>query len=135
MGKIGIEAVIVIGIFGHVDEEIAGADKVALGLDGVLFDFRGDHAIGYFCVVDAVITAFDVTGKVLADKAIEQGAQYILLKIPPVDSTANLVGNCPDLTLQGGALLNACHAVIPVCRLASHEAELLMKMMCIIPEK
>ncbi|MNT51011.1 hypothetical protein D3C72_1879570 [compost metagenome] len=113
MGKIGIEAVVAIGIFGHVDEEIAGADKVALGLDSILFDFRGDHAIGYFCVVDAVITAFDVTGKVLADKAIEQGTQYILLKIPSIDSTAYLVGNGPDLTLQGGALLNACHVIVP----------------------
>jgi hypothetical protein len=64
--------------------------------------------------VDAVVTAFDVAGKVFADEAIEQGAEHVLLEIPAVDSTAHIVGDLPDPALQFGALLNACHAVIPV---------------------
>jgi hypothetical protein len=61
--------------------------------------------------MDVRITGFDVGGEVLADEAIEEGAKDILLEVPAIDSAAYVVGDFPNLALQGGALLDACHSL------------------------
>ena len=55
--------------------------------------------------VTAVITAFDVVGKVLADEAVEQSAQHVLLEVPAVYGPSYIVGNRPNASLQFCALL------------------------------
>ena len=110
-GQVGIQALVAMGAFGDIDEQLAGVDKVALGLDGVVLDFGRDHAVGQLGIVDAVVTGFNIEGEVFADKAVKQGAQHVLLEIPAVYRAAYIVGNGPDLALQGGALLGACHSV------------------------
>src|SRR5690606_10329222 len=52
-------------------------------------------------------------GEVLADEAIEQGAEHVLLEVPAIDGTAHVIGNIPDLALQRGALFVACYSVVP----------------------
>jgi hypothetical protein len=76
--------------------KLAGVDEVALGLDGVVLDVRGDDAVGQFGVVDAVVTAFDVAGEVFADEAIEQRAEHVLLEVPAIDGATDIVGDLPD---------------------------------------
>ena len=36
---------------------------------------------------------------VLADETIERGAQHVLLDVPPIDGTAEVIGDIPDLAL------------------------------------
>jgi hypothetical protein len=62
-------------------------------------------------VLDAFVTSFDIAGEVLTDEVIEQGAENGLLEIPAVDCAAHIIGDLPDLALQGGALLGTCHAI------------------------
>jgi hypothetical protein len=57
--------------------------------------------------VNAFVTGLDVECKVLADEAIEQRSQDVLLKIPSVDGTAYIVGDVPDFALQCGTLLGS----------------------------
>src|SRR5690554_804809 len=109
--EIGIQAFVVVGTLGNIDEQLAGVNEVALGFDGIVFDVRRDDAVGQLCVVDAVVIGLDVTGKILADKAVKQGAQHILLEVPAVDRTTYVVSDRPYLALQGCALLGACHSV------------------------
>ena len=100
MSEIGIQAIVAIGIFCHIYEEIAGSDKVALGLDGVIFggsDVR--ITVCHGGVINRRVAAGDVVDEVLADKAIEQGAQYVLLEVPTIDGTADVIGDGPDLAL------------------------------------
>jgi hypothetical protein len=59
--------------------------------------------------VDAVIASLNVAGKVFTDKTVKQRAENVLLKIPAIDRAANIIGDLPDLALQGGALLGARH--------------------------
>jgi hypothetical protein len=40
---------------------------------------------------------------------LEEGAENILLEVPAIDSTTHVVGDFPNLALQGVALLDACH--------------------------
>src|SRR5574343_262578 len=105
--QVGVQALIGVGAGCDLGEELAGVDEIALGLDGVVFDLRGDDAIGQLGIVDAVVTAFDVGRKVFADEAIEQGAEYVLLEIPAVDGAAHIVGDLPNAALQFCALLDA----------------------------
>ena len=88
-----------IGFSRHIDKKLAGGDEVTLGLDGVFANIGCDHGIVQGCIVHAVITAFDVVGKVLADEAIEQSAQHILLEVPAIDSPTDFVGDSPDAAL------------------------------------
>ena len=48
-------------------------------------------------------------GEVFADEAVEKSAEDILLEIPAIDRAAHVVGDFPDLLLEGGALLDTCH--------------------------
>ena len=45
-GEVSVQAVVAVGVFGHIGEQLAGIDEVALGLDGVALDVRGDDAVG-----------------------------------------------------------------------------------------
>ena len=98
-GEIGIQAFIRVGAGSNTGEQLAWVDEVALGFNGIVFDVRRDDLIGKLCIADAVVTAFDVAGKVFTDKAIKQGAQDILLEIPAVNGTSHIVGDLPDLAL------------------------------------
>ena len=113
-GQVGIQAVVGVGASAERWKQLAGVDEVALGFDGIIFDFRGDVTVGHLSVVDAIVTALDVAGEVLADEAIEQGAENILFEIPAIDRATNIIGDLPDLALQGGALLDTCHSVVPI---------------------
>ena len=110
-GQIGVQALVGVGTGGDGGEQLAEVDEVALGFNGIVFDVWCDDLIGKLGVVDAVVTAFDIAGEVFADKAIEQGAEYILFEIPAIHCTSDIVGDLPDLALQCCALLGACHAV------------------------
>ena len=112
-GQIGIQVLVAVGVFGDIGKQLAGIDKVTLGFNGVVLDVVSDNIIVKFGVVDAVITALDVTGKIFADKTVKKGAKHILFEIPAIDGAAYIVGDLPDLALQGGALLVACHGVNP----------------------
>src|SRR5690606_13888294 len=94
--------------------QLAGIDEVALGLDGIILDIRSDHAVRQLGIVDAVAVALNVAGEVLADEAVEQGVEHVLLEIPAVDRAAYVIGDLPNLSLQGRALLGAGHRVVPV---------------------
>ncbi len=59
--------------------------------------------------MDVRISRFDVGGKVFTDETVEKSAEDILLEVPAIDRAAHVVGDLPDLPLQGGALLDACH--------------------------
>ena len=59
-GEIGIQAFVNVGAGGDPGKQLAGIDEIAFGLDGVVFDVRGDDVIGQPGIVDAVVTAFDV---------------------------------------------------------------------------
>jgi hypothetical protein len=37
-----------------------------------------------------------------------------LLEIPAIYGAADIVGDLPNLALQGGALLGACHTFVPI---------------------
>lgn len=100
------------GAFGHVHKQLAGVDEVALGLDGIVTNVGGNHCIVQGSVVHAVVPALNVVGKVLADEAIEQSAQHVLLEVPSIDGTPYFVGNGPNAALQFCALLLASHIVV-----------------------
>jgi len=85
-------------------------DEVTLGLDGIVLDLRGDYAVVQLRVMDVWIASLDVGGEVFADKAVEQGAEDVLLEVPAIDRAAHIIGNLPDLPLERGALLDACHS-------------------------
>ncbi len=44
---------------------------------------------------------------------IEQRAEDVLLEVPAIHGATYVVGDLPDLALQGGSLLGACHSLIP----------------------
>lgn len=111
-GQIRVQILVVVGALGYIDEELAGIDKIALGLDGIIFDFRSDDLVAQLSIVDALIIGLDVGRKVLADEAIEERAEDILLKIPAIDSATYIVCDLPDLALQGGSLLGTGHSVL-----------------------
>src|SRR5690606_33599273 len=95
-GQISVEAGVAVGAGDHAGKQLAGVDEVALGLDGVILDRRRDDAVVQLGVADAVVAAFDVAGKVLADETVEQGTQHVLLEVPAVDCATHIVGNGPD---------------------------------------
>jgi len=100
IGKVRIQAFVGAGLGHDVDEQLAGIDEVALGLDGVILG--GLDALLIVChggVVHARVSASDIVGEVLADETIEQGAQYVLLEVPAIDGTAHVIGDIPDLAL------------------------------------
>jgi len=79
---------------------LAGVDEVALGLDGVILGSRDVRiTVCHGGVIDSRVTAGDVVDEVLADEAIEQGSQHVLLEVPTIDGTADVIGNIPDLAL------------------------------------
>jgi hypothetical protein len=59
--------------------------------------------------MDVWITGLNVGGEVFADEAVEESAEDILLEVPAIDRATHVVGDFPNLALQGGALLDACH--------------------------
>lgn len=98
-GEVGIQAVVGVGAFGDVGEQLAGIDEVAFGLDGVILDRRRDDLVGQFGVANVFIAALDVGGKVFTDEAVEQGAEDVLLEIPAIDGSSNIVRDFPNLAL------------------------------------
>jgi hypothetical protein len=46
----------------------------------------------------------------LIDEAVEQGAQHVLLEVPAIDGSPDVVGYFPNLALQSCALLNTRHS-------------------------
>jgi hypothetical protein len=115
IGQIRIQAFVAVGAGGYISKQLAGVNKIALGFDGIVFDVRGDDVVRQLGVVDAVVIGFDINSEVFADEAVKQGAKHVLLEIPAIDCAAYIIGNRPYLPLQGGALLDACHWVFPVC--------------------
>ena len=65
----------------------------------VFTEIGRDHGIIQSSVVHAVVTSLNVAGKVLADEAVEQGAQHILLEVPAIDGATDFVGDGPDSAL------------------------------------
>ena len=84
---------------------MTGVDKVPFGYDGIFLDVVSDAIIVKFSIVDAVIIGFDKADKMFADKAVEKHAKHILLEIPVADCATDIIGDLPDLALQGRALL------------------------------
>jgi|GEM_PF-2286680 len=101
--QIGVQSLVGVGTFGDSGKQLARVDEVSLGFDRVVLDLG---------IANALVTGFDVKGKVLADKALEQGAQYILFEIPAIHGTAYVIGDLPDLALQGGTLLGSGHTMV-----------------------
>ena len=112
-GEVGIQALVGVRRGEDLGKELAREDEVALGLDGIVLNLWRDDAVVQLRVVDVWITGLDVGGKVFADKAVEKGAENILLEVPAIDRSADIVCYLPDLPLEGGALLVACcHGLI-----------------------
>ena len=59
----------------------------------------GDPAINYAAMADddQNIAAGNVISEVLADEAVEQAAEHVLLEVPAIDGTADVIGDGPDL--------------------------------------
>lgn len=108
--QVGVQAFVAVGSGHNPGKQLAGVDKVALGFDGVVSNVWRDDHVGQHGVVDAVVTALDVGRKVFADEAVEQGAQHVLLEVPAIDGTPDVIGDFPNLALQSGALLNTRHS-------------------------
>lgn len=113
VGQIGVQALVGVGVGRDVHEKLTGIDEVALGLDGVVFGGLDVLVIvRHGGVVHAGVAASDVVDEVLADEAIEQGAEHVLLEVPSVDGSTNVVSDVPDLALQCGSLFVACHVAL-----------------------
>jgi len=113
--QIGIQAVVAAGLGGHVAEQLAGGNEIALGPDSVIFG-GGDQRviILHRRVINRAVAAGDVVNEVLADEAVEQGAKHVLLEVPAIDGATHVISDGPDLTLQGGTLLGTGHTAYPV---------------------
>ena len=93
----------------YVAEKLTGVDEVAFGSDGIVFNVISNNAVIKCRITDAGITGFNLAGKIFADKTIEKRAQNVLLKIPSIDRTSDIVSNLPYLAVQFCSLLNTCH--------------------------
>ena len=53
-------------------------------------------------LVSPLLTAalIEVVGEVLGDEAIEKCAEYVLLEVPTIDASAEVVGNLPDRLVE-----------------------------------
>src|ERR1039458_5639171 len=80
-GQVGVQALIGVGNSRDIGKQLAGVDEVAFGFDGVVFDVRGDDAVGQLGIVDAVVAALDVAGEILANEAVKQCAEHVLFEI------------------------------------------------------
>jgi hypothetical protein len=64
-----------------------------------------------------VLDGVDVVGEIFRDIAVEKHAQDVLLEIPAIDGTAQVVGDVPDGSVKFGALLvivvGSCHVFAP----------------------
>ena len=107
--QVGVQAVVGVGRGRHIGKQLAGVDEIALGFDGIVANVGRDDGIVQLGVLNAVIPALDVAGKVLADKAVEQRAQHVLLEVPAVHGPPDIVGDLPNAALQFCALLCAGH--------------------------
>ena len=61
----------------------------------------------------------EVVGEVFRDEAIEECAENILLEVPTVDASAEVVGDLPDRLVELCSVVT-CHRVYclnPVCEL------------------
>lgn len=90
------------GPLGYIGKELAGVDKVALGLDGIIFDVVGNHLVGHRGSLRCIASP-NITGEVFADKAIKIGCPAQTVSVPPIYCSTHLVGNRPS----HGALLSA----------------------------
>ena len=62
----------------------------------------------------------EVLAQVLADEAVEQHAEHVLLEVPAVDASAQVLGDGPDGLVQLGALLflgGVCHGGVSLSAL------------------
>jgi len=110
--QIGVQAFVGVGLFDDSCKQLARVDKVPLGFDRIVFDLGRDDRIGHLGITNALVTGFDVKGKVLADRTVKQSAQYILFKVPAIHGTAYCIRDLPDLALQGGTLLGSGHTMV-----------------------
>ena len=85
--------------FDNIDKQLTGVNKVALGFDGIVFYIFSNNVVAQRGIINTVVATLKVIRKVLADKAIEQRAQYILFKIPAIYRATYIIGNLPDLAL------------------------------------
>jgi len=111
-GKIGIEVCIALAGSRNIIEKLTWVDEIPFCLYRILFDLRGDDIIRKGSVVYTLISSLYVVCEVLADKAVKERTQHILFEIPTIHRTTNIVSDLPDLSLEFGALLGACHSVI-----------------------
>ncbi len=80
-----IKTVVGISTLGDINKQLTGVNEVTFGFDGIVLDFRGDHTIIQFCIVNAVITSLDVAGKVFTDEAVKQGAEYNMVEAAGIE--------------------------------------------------
>ena len=59
----------------------------------------------------------EVVGEVLGDKAIEKCAEYVLLEVPTIDASTEVVGNLPDCLVQFCSFYVSHFSVSPIERL------------------
>lgn len=53
-------------------------------------------------IARSALLLVDVSRQVLRDEPVEQHPQYIRLKVPPIDATAQVIGNAPDGLMKFG---------------------------------
>ena len=84
----------------YVAAKLTWVDEVAFGFDGIVFNVISYYAVIQFRITDTVITGFNIAGKIFADKTVEKRAQNVLLKVPSIDRTSDIVSNLPDLAMK-----------------------------------
>ena len=96
----------------HAREKLAGQDEKA----PLLHRFRPavfSLVVRKIAVIEAEVALLfgEVGAQVLADKAVEKRTQDVLLEVPAIDATAQVVGNGPDGLMELGSLLlfGNCH--------------------------
>ena len=95
--QVGIQAFVRVRTSDDSCKQLTGVDEVALGFDRIFLDRWRDHRVVKLGIVHAFIAALDVVSEVLANEAIKQRAQHILLKVPAIDRAPHIIGNLPDL--------------------------------------
>jgi hypothetical protein len=59
-----------------------------------------------------VLVLVEVVGEIFGDEAIEKCAEHILLEVPTVDTSAEVVGDLPDRLMELSSLY-ICHISYP----------------------
>lgn len=100
MRQICVQAVIRVGTVCHIGEQLTGIDEIALGLDGIVLDVISGHIVGKTSVVDALVIRLDIRSEILADKAVKERAENIILfEVPAIGRAAHVVCDFLDFPL------------------------------------